>query len=506
MSDRLNGFNMVLALTESAVNSQFATIFKDGFIDPSKAVLPQNVEWDIPDGRGTIKAVLGAPKVSFMPNNNNYQNATFILSLLSGTFETYTIDTKSNTPTVKLSKKAISNWTVGFVVDLTKMAFGTAARNTAKTGGAINDKAHTALANYSDNLFDVNALIFDFASANIAAFDPNCTSLPGLTPDDYTSLSNALTVYFKKERKQPFIIAIHASSKKPAATATGVAPTLVPTGVSFTTFGNSTKPAQGQIGSLSTLNYLTTTDSHASLPAVPNGVFTAPFVTDNKSSGQLLISRASFVENYILKDFGKNLRAKFIPTGPRHFVSKNPSFPGISYYHDYGTFAPSVTGKGNTIVTTNATLSQDKSEINFTGTILLKASYAIQFIWRGTWTVWRQISFNGKVSIVPSADSHSINTKCDNFSFTNAVTTRNHKDLGANVDEWFTFGTIESMIDKQLNSITGNMRNWVERILDEGTSEIPNVFIPPTGDNYSMSPLNFNDSGDLVINVNIETK
>jgi hypothetical protein len=50
------------------------------------------------------------------------------------------------------------------------------------------------------------------------------------------------------------------------------------------------------------------------------------------------------------------------------------------------------------------------------------------------------------------------------------------------------------------------MRNWVERILDEGTSEIPNVFIPPTGDNYSMSPLNFNDSGDLVINVNIETK
>jgi hypothetical protein len=506
MSDRLNGFNMVLALTESAVNSQFATIFKDGFIDPSKAVLPQNVAWDIPDGRGTIKAVLGAPKVSFMPNNNNDQNATFILSLLSGTFETYTIDTKTNPPTVKSSTKDISNWTVGFVVDLTKMAFGTAARNAAKTGGAINDKAHTALSNYSDNLFDVNALIFDFESANIAAFDPNCTSLPGLTPDDQISLSNALTLYFKKERKQPFIIAIHASSKKPAATATGVAPTLVPTGVSFTTFGNSTKPAQGQIGSLSTLNYLTTTDSHASLPAVPNGVFTAPFVTDNKSSGQLLISRASFVENFILKSFGQHLGAQFTTSNPRSSVS-TASFPGVRY-HKGGTFLHpgNVNTTGTMIVTTNAALSASGAEIDITGTIATKTAFSITFIWNGRWTIWKNINFSAKISIDPTSDTHSLKVNFSGFTFDSAVVTKNDKNTGADVDNIITFGQIDDMINGVLNNMSKSMEGWAKSVLQANEANIPNIFIPPTGDNYSMSPLNFNDSGDLVINVNIETK
>ena len=505
MADKLNGFDMVLALTESAVNAQLETIFKDGYIDPDKAILPKNVEWTTPDGMAIIKATLGTPTVSFLPNNNNYQNATFILTLLSGTLISYTLDHSFVPPKPVSHSKDIKDWKIGFVVNLKKMAFGSEAQEAAHSGGALSKKAYQKLSEFSEDLFDVSALILDFASANIAAFDPKHTQLNGVTPAEQIPLSNALTIYFKN-MKDPFIVAIQASSKNSAATSQAVAPTLVPTGVAYTTFGNQSQPHQGNIGSLSTLNYLTVTDNHPPVPAVPNGIFTTPFVTDNKSSGQLLISRAAFVENFILKKFGQKLGAGFTTTSSRESTSV-ASRPGVSY-HQEGTISDpgSIDTSSSTTITTQASLSANGAEIDISGNILTKAKYSITFIWNGTWVVWKNIHFTGKISIQPSQNSHSLKVEYKGFTFEEAQTIKNQKNTGANVDKILTFGKIDSQITKILKEITSELDDWSESVITSGEAAVPSVFIPPTGDNYSMSPLNFNDSGDLVINVNIETK
>lgn len=505
MSDPLHGFDMAVCLTQNAVNAQMGTMSHIGKLDPSKAFFPEKVDWKF--SNGSLNATLGTPSVDFMPANSNYQQMIFILPFTSGELVTYTFNTSTTPPTTTMKKADVSGWQVAFTVNLADMAFGTAARDAATKSGALTAAAQAKLAANTDDLFDVKALILDFTKSQIADFDPTYTKMPGVTEAEQVAVATALKFFFK-DRKDPFIIAVHSSSKNPAATATAVAPTLVPTGAVYTVFGNaSAYTPVGPANGISTLNVLVTTDDHASIPAKPAGIFTTPFVTDNLNSGQLVLSRPSLVDNFLLKKFGEKLGSQFVASDATTLTSV-ATRPSLSYTKE-GTLSSPGTVKttGKVTVTTKASLSQDKPEINFTGTIAIEAAFRITFIWSGTWTTWRNVHFSGKISLTSSQDTHSLAVKFNPFKFSGPVRPRkDNKDVGANVDEVITLGAIDNIVDDYLTTIRQEIIRETENILEADQVAVPTLSVPPTGASYAVTPSRFNANGDCVVNLNIETK
>lgn len=504
MVNSLNGFDMIVCLTQNAVNAQMMTMSRIGKVDPSRAFFPETIDWKFTNGE--IKATLSNPLVNFMPAHSNYQQMTFILPFASGKLLTYTVDTSKNPPTVVTNKTDISGWQVAFTVNLDEMAFGTSAREAAVNSGAITPEAHESLASKVDHLFDVKALILDFTKSNFAEFDPDHTKMPGATPGEQTAISNALTVFFNN-LKSPYIIAVNSGSKNVAATATQVAPTLVPSGVCYTVFGNaSAYTPDGPANGISTLNILTTTDGHAALPAKPNGIFQSPFITDNLNSGQLLISRASLVENFLLKQLGQRLGSAFTTVSSVQSISKT-SGPTVKYHKEGTFFDPgTVNTSGTTGISITASLSQDKSQISLSGIIETEATFSIDFIWNGTWKTWRSQKFNGMINIMASPDNHSLAVEFKAFQFKTAYRPRkDEKNTGADVDNVLSLGTIDSVINTLLNQITSNLTAGTENLLRADQAAVPNLFVPPTGNNYSVTPTNFDSNGDFVVKLDIET-
>ena len=61
MVNSLNGFDMIVCLTQNAVNAQMMTMSRIGKVDPSRAFFPETIDWKFTNGE--IKATLGNPLV-----------------------------------------------------------------------------------------------------------------------------------------------------------------------------------------------------------------------------------------------------------------------------------------------------------------------------------------------------------------------------------------------------------------------------------------------------------
>lgn len=486
MADQLNNFDMVLVLTQNAINSQLATLHRFAQADPTHANFPVTADWKTE--AGTVTADLGAPTLSFWPSDGDRTSVTFVLPMSNGKI----VDASTSTTI------PITDWVLAFDVDLAKLDFGSAAQAQAASDGVLTATAAKELQAFPDDGFNVEALVLDFANADLSKLDADLTKTPGITDATQTILLTALRDFFKENNGKPFVLGANATSKNPAQTAQNVSPTLVPTGISYTVFPNDGgyKPA-GPAGGISTLNLLTSTDGHAAPPASA-GVFAAPFVTDNKSSGQLIVSRASLLDNFILKELGKRLGGRFAPTSATKLVmhTRLPPF----YYRRPPTF-----GFSQSQLEITAELSTDAAEIKFSGSISSQVTFTIQYIWKSTWRTFQAAKLQGNMKISATQDAHGLVVDFAPFSFGSTHRTRpDEKDLGANVDEFLTVGLIDKLVDQYTRAQADTIKRRTENLLNADAANLPTVMVPPTGAKYALDPMAFNSEGDFVSLVNIE--
>lgn len=487
MANKLNNVDMVVAITQNAINAQLLSLHQLAKLNPEKANFPIKADWKT--GAGTLTADLGAPEVNFYPSDDKHQAVSFMLPMTNGQLQS--ADGKVSVE--------IKDWVVAIDIDLGLSALATADRQKAAASGAISEALEKQLVGFDDADFKVDALILDFASNDFTCIDAKTSKTPGLTAEAAKVLVSVLVKFFKSDYEGPFVLAVSAVSNDPAKTSKGVAATLVPTGVSYTVFPNNAAyiPA-GPANGISTLNILTSTGGHGA-PPVSAGVFTAPFVTDNQSSGKLILSRASLLDNFVLMRLGNSLRSRFTG-GPGR---------SLALYGDVSLDTRkngSITIKSNSYVSMTATLSPDKARIDFAGYISAKVELTETVIWSATWKTDQRAIISGHAEIAATQDSHGLAITMAPFTFGKPHRIKHdEKNEGAKVDGAFTLSLMDKVVHSIFDGIIDDKRKATAHLLTAGVASIPKIFVPPTGAGYSLTPQSFNENGDLECLLNIET-
>jgi hypothetical protein len=284
-TNSLQGYDMVVAITENALNAQIEALFLFGIIAPTIDVkLNPNI-----DGPALQVTEMDAPTVSLSVPNTNYRQLHFSLHFRKGTLKFFDILTG------KLASHPVDGVTLSLLVDLAILPM------TTLEGAAIPATTKDRLSRYiSDDSFSVRRLVLDFENANFATLAVTAKDL-GLEPGSIASqtISVALQAYLTNLRgsANPYVLG-YAIESDPAKSQTS-APLLAPTSGQFSTtpfIGPRTDPASE---GLSTLNYLLTTGGDPLPTDQRSLVFPENWVDSKGIQGVMTFRGDLFIQAYI---------------------------------------------------------------------------------------------------------------------------------------------------------------------------------------------------------------
>jgi hypothetical protein len=319
----MQGFDMVVGVTQETINYQFKQLWKKGVIHKTLdfSAQAQSTTGHIKHSvSATLHANLDAPTVEILEGSDNRRRLLFHLKMSSGVLASpESFDQPLN----------FSNWEYVFTVNLDMQEI---AQEAVMNHTAIPDEVKRSLNNFTDDMFTIRHLFMDFQDADLATYDKARSQCPmpddwgggdlAKRTDDFTLvlLQAALQGHFQSlaGTEHPYILGYAVESKQ--AGGVNLLPTLDPTSSTFSTNYNSANPA------LSSLNFLVMTNHH-SLPTDPAaGLFTQSAVTSADADGRFLVAQNSFFSGWLLPQLQSAIS---LQQTPEYYHASNASGQGV---------------------------------------------------------------------------------------------------------------------------------------------------------------------------------
>jgi hypothetical protein len=292
MSTLLNGYDLVLAISQNTLNNQFFLLLAEGTIDSRIDIAYAPALPDL-----ALHAQINAPTVQLVMQPASPLQAVFNINLKSGTF-TY-MDYALTPP---LQTADVSGWVFSMVVDLTQMSIN----STQPEGLVVSADAQNQLGKYvGDAAFSLRALFLDFDNVNLSTVSVTAGDVK-MQPSDarYPWVLTAIQQLIAniKSSGNPYILGYHAASNDPTQTTPQV-PLLASTSMQFVSDqynypAGSTDHSQD---GLSALCYVTMTANKA-VPYPDNKVpsFSWNPIPAAAVQGCMFIDNATFNRGYVM--------------------------------------------------------------------------------------------------------------------------------------------------------------------------------------------------------------
>jgi hypothetical protein len=332
----LDGFDMVYALTDQTINSQFKLLWALG-------VLPSSWKASIKNGLYSIDAQLGTPSFSFDPKDSSARNVNLILPLSKGTFNYASVEVDDDgNPVVKRQKSDISGSTLQL----------TSSLRLADVAASYADASHipaevkAQLDAFDDSMFSIQNLFMDLEDANLLnTFQFNTNGRIDMTqPELVGRVRDLIQAYVNgiKNSANPYILGYSVTNKH----AEGSDATWKPTGATFSTYSDVAYPLR------SSLNYLLET-ANKPVPVGNVGIFTSNWVTQDNVQGTFVFSQELVLDEVL------DALTSALPVSKDSFsASANGDFTA--------TFANDI--QGNTTVTVSPVAGTNTIDIAFHAT------------------------------------------------------------------------------------------------------------------------------------------
>lgn len=319
----VQGFDMVVGVTQETINYQFKQLWKKGIIHKTLAFSAQaqsttgHIKHSV---SATLNANLDAPTIEILEGSDNRRKLLFHLKMSSGVLASpESFDTPLN----------FSNWEYVFTVDLDMQEI---ALEAVMNHTAIPDEVKGHLREFSDDMFTIRHLFMDFQDADLATYDKERSQCPmpddwgggdlAKRTDDFTLvlLQAALQGHFHSlaGTDHPYILGYAVESKQ--AGGVNLLPTLDPTSSTFSTNYNSANQA------LSSLNFLVMTNHHPLPTDAAAGLFTQGAVTSADADGRFMVAQNSFFSGWLLPQL---VSAMSLQQYPEYYNASNASGQGI---------------------------------------------------------------------------------------------------------------------------------------------------------------------------------
>lgn len=290
-ANNLEGFDMVFAVTQEAINDQLQLLSALSLIpDTWQMVNPVNAS--LPP---KIDANLDTPNVSLTVGDASSREVKVNFPITSGTFTYYVIDYTQidpNTGGPKLVSKdaKMDGWTVTFVVN---MSLAEIAQADIQAHKAIPPEVKKQLTSFDPDDIDIQHLFLNFEDANlIESYELDSGGNPDMNaPEVIGQFKNVLKGLLGRLQgsENPFILGYVADQKTDTTTTVS---TFTPTGTTFSVFPDPVAVPR------SALNYLLVTDGKA-VPGSGYGLFTRNWVTADDVQGDFVISEALMMGQFL---------------------------------------------------------------------------------------------------------------------------------------------------------------------------------------------------------------
>jgi len=287
----LDGYHMVVAITEETINFQFELLWR-------RNVIKKNFVIEDEDSGSTLNATMGAPRVELLSQSEAPRAVLLVLELKSGEANLKTLRKGQIVET----KFEVKDWKLAFRVNLDMRYLE------QKHSGAVPEEVKRLLQFNSDQ-FRIRQLFMNFQSLNLASFDfDRCTDGEGkkLGVGATEPILRAIGLSYAKLRDEenPFILGYSIETKTNTSRPLAV---FEPTTGTFSTFW---EPRTGQPNAgLGCLNFLLMTRGEK-LPDDPRaGLFRDNWMRKGAGGsaqeqvgtrdGRMVISAREFEQQYV---------------------------------------------------------------------------------------------------------------------------------------------------------------------------------------------------------------
>lgn len=314
----MTGFDMVWAITQNTVNSQFAWL--------SGQTIPTLVSiGDINNDAGAIKdGIIEPPTVDFATGEPHL--AYLYLEFKAGTFSYWS----GFGPKSVIKQVPVNGWKLAFSVQLN---IAHIAQAYLKDSKAVPQKILDKLTKFDDTMFSIQSIFMDFENSDLSTYNDLKSDIP-ITADASgapinVSEANQIRDTFNsmlrlwllnhKGTDNPFILGFPVTAKQVSDDVKAV---LNPTGANFSTHGYE-YPGNVNDSSkngLSTFNFLMVTGNRSILsdPALMRadaGSFHKNLVESNEVDGKAIIAKEVFFEKYLWDLLVKPFQDKVLTLG-----------------------------------------------------------------------------------------------------------------------------------------------------------------------------------------------
>lgn len=270
INPNLQGIDIVSAITQKAINNQFASYYK-------LKIIPEYLDLNLPRNIGKLKVHLLAPTV-VVGLENKPRKVLFLQHFSSGVFSS--TDDKG-APT----EVAFDAGVFAFEVDI-HLADIEQSQAPAAVQGAVK--------NLGPGMFSMRQLYLVLQDAKLATYDTEHTTLPKSLTDDPFFVIGLAMLFKKMHETGGNVIGYAVSVNNPNGTSSDP-PTFAPTDIDFSTHIYVDETTKQKNKDLDTINYLLMTKHHPFPNTEPVGNF-----LDSPVDGVMAISRSSFIEGYLL--------------------------------------------------------------------------------------------------------------------------------------------------------------------------------------------------------------
>ena len=510
----MNGYDMVVALTQNLINSQLAAISQNPNAPPPPPGAPPS---DLPikssftaqlnpsAAPGTPEAwpcvevtEMNAPTITIQANNQ----VIFTLHILEGTVRY--IDSDNSQQSISTGVMDVSftvNMALATVDDVNSLA--------------APDQTKTQLSGFQSSDFTIQALALDFENSNLIGTVSVSSQDSSLNSSQITTLTTCFSNYLSalQGSSNPYILGYPIQSNQPANT-NPTLPEFAPTSCEFSTTPYPNPPSDSYEG-LSTLNYCLMTQHHAFPTAANRGIFNTPWVSGLSQAGTLTIDRNIFVSgyvvNYVLPQVKKalNINANWGQYG-------DPNYWNISSDTNND---PDDTGLGECIDSDglNMYLFQEE-KVNCD--LRLTATGEIQITANGYFYIHlKEQQFSGIPGVYVNVGeveetqnwhltiTFNIGTN-GQFNLTSSTTmdtpiTSGNPGFLESIGDWFAklFGsdvtTVEEALQSKAQGFVNGFNDTFNSFLAQDMDVLKNQFVLPAGGVFYYNSLDFNSVGDM---------
>lgn len=271
----LDGFDLVYAVTEATINSQFALL-------AAEQILPTSWSAKSDDGLATIDATLGAPVVSFATGANAGALLQLALPLMTGTFAFWEVQPQPTGPPTSVQ---VTKDIAGSVLVFTSGLNLAELQSTADA--AVPAEVKAQLDKFDPSMLSLQQLFIDLEDTNLTTAKLDTSALGTISVQTEGDIQGLISQWVKQVAgsKQPFLLGITAIDRTPPS----VDPTWSPTGM---TFGLQPNPTAG----LSTVDFQLVTGGRT-VPA--GGPSATAWVSDPAAQGAFAISQQLIMANLV---------------------------------------------------------------------------------------------------------------------------------------------------------------------------------------------------------------